>query len=66
MKLGQNIGNLSKISKIETKSKKLKVFVFKNAGHSWDCHRFKKDGYSQEVTKEALDKSIKFFKKHTK
>lgn len=58
--------NSSEISKIEIKSKKFEVFIFKNAGHSWDCSRCRKDGYSQEVTKEALDKSIKFFEKYTK
>tara|TARA_B100000579_G_C22030549_1_gene487994 strand:+ start:185 stop:403 length:219 start_codon:yes stop_codon:yes gene_type:complete len=43
---------------------KFEVFIFKNAGHSWDCNRCKKDVYNQKVSKEALDKSIKFFEKH--
>ena len=55
---------------------KIEQHVYKNGGHVWDCFpdisRLKKicnkkfDGASREITDDAFNRSLAFFKKHTK
>lgn len=49
------------LANVEVKSPKFKKYIFRNAGHSWDCKPCVKDGYNKEVTKQALKMTLDLF-----
>ena len=58
--------NSAEISFIKKRSSKFKVHFYKNAGHSWDCKRCRKDGYSKTTTEDSFKKTIDFFNSNMK
>jgi len=56
--------NKPEAEKARTRSSKVSVHNYENAGHSWDCSGCKKDGFNQEVDNDALKRTLKFFKEN--
>ena len=56
--------NKPEVEKARTRSSKVSVHNYENAGHSWDCSGCKKDGFNQEVDNDALKRTLKFFKEN--
>lgn len=58
---------ISFIQQAQASSSKVELHVYPNVGHSWDMNKpGVKDGYNKEVTDDANNRIVAFFKKNLK